>query len=638
MPQLIQFLGILALVATPAAAQTRYTEALVPPASIGFATAIALQGQELFVGRTGGVQGFPLNPSHPGAVHVFRRGGDGGWSEAAALSLDELTLGDQFASAIAVDGDLLAVGAPAHGEAGAVYLFERRGGGWRPAGKLEPPAGARGKGDEFGRSLALQGTLLVVGAPSHEDSRGAVYAYRRDGKGNWSAPVTVGAGAAANDRYGRSLALAGDRLLVGAPGPHASQVGPQDSLQPKPGAAIVYRAGRDGRWTEETRLGFGADSAIGFGFGVHLSATEALVGAPGGAGAVYAFTRKGDEWTPAGRLVAAAPEPGSYFGFTLARTGSTVFVGAELANQNTGRVHVFERSGDGWRETQQLETKKSGFAAQFGASMAAAGDIAVIGSPLNDFFEGTAVAYARDRARGRWQELGTITDKPASLPAITGRERKCEAGKIEMFSCEQVDLLGFLPNAAIGGKRGIMLNDIWGWTDPQTGREYALVGRMDGTAFVDVTDPSHPLYLGDLPLHPGANPNLWRDIKVYKDHAFIVADGAGPHGMQVFDLTQLRDVKGPPVTFGETAHYDRIWSAHNIAINEETGFAYPVGNSAGGETCGGALHMIDIRDPKHPTFAGCYADPSTGRQRTGYTHDAECVVYRGPDARYAGRE
>ena len=87
-----------------------------------------------------------------------------------------------------------------------------------------------------------------------------------------------------------------------------------------------------------------------------------------------------------------------------------------------------------------------------------------------------------------------------------------------------------------------------------------------------------------------------------------------------------------------TAHYDGIASAHNIVINEATGYAYPVGANGGGETCGGALHMVDIRDPARPTFAGCFADASTGRQRTGYIHDAQCVTYRGPDARYHGRE
>ncbi len=79
-------------------------------------------------------------------------------------------------------------------------------------------------------------------------------------------------------------------------------------------------------------------------------------------------------------------------------------------------------------------------------------------------------------------------------------------------------------------------------------------------------------------------------------------------------------------------------SAHNIAINEETGFAYSVGSNAGGTTCGGGLHMLGLSDPIAPAFAGCYAEIGTGFGGTGYTHDVQCVVYRGPDAEHAGRE
>jgi len=628
----------LLLLAAPAAAQSRYTESAAPAAPIGFATALELEGGDLFVGRTGAVQGFPLNPSHPGAIHVFQRAGEA-WRETATVSSDDLTLGDRFGSALAASGNGLVVGAPKHGDNGAVYLFEKKGSTWTRTVRIDPPAG--GKGDEFGLAVALDGKLLVVSAPSADSSRGAVYAYRRDRRGRWSEPVVIGRGSEPHDRFGRAIALAGDRVLIGVPGPvtaaaPAGHSGPDD-LVPKPGTAVLYKA-NGGRWVEETRLTPAADSTTGFGFAVQLTPTEALVGMPGGTGAVYAFRLTGGQWTPAGKLVPATPTPNTLFGFTLARTDGAIFVGAQQANENVGQVHVFRPDGGGWSEAQVLTTRKNGLLAQFGGSIALAGDVAVIGSPMNDFFEGTAVAYTRDRATGEWKEHGTITDKPVSLPALTGRERKCDGGKSGIFSCEQVDLEAFLPNSAIGGKRGIMLNDIWGWTDPQTNREYALVGRMDGTSFVDVTDASNPVYLGDLPLHEGATPNLWRGIKVYKDHAFIVADGAGPHGMQVFDLTQLRNVKNAPVTFIETAHYDKIWSAHTIAINEQTGFAYPVGNSAGGETCGGALHMIDIRNPTNPTFAGCFADPSTGIQRTGYTHETQCVAYKGPDTRYRGRE
>jgi choice-of-anchor B domain-containing protein len=164
------------------------------------------------------------------------------------------------------------------------------------------------------------------------------------------------------------------------------------------------------------------------------------------------------------------------------------------------------------------------------------------------------------------------------------------------------------------------------------------VGRIDGTAFVDITEPTRPVFVGDLPKTAASPASSWRDIKVYRNHAFIVADGAQAHGMQVFDLTRLRGVRNPPVTFSPDLTYDRIHSAHNIVIDTTSGFAFAVGASSGGETCGGALHMIDIRSPKSPTFAGCFADPTTGFRRTGYTHDAQCVVYEGPDAQYRGRQ
>jgi choice-of-anchor B domain-containing protein len=199
-------------------------------------------------------------------------------------------------------------------------------------------------------------------------------------------------------------------------------------------------------------------------------------------------------------------------------------------------------------------------------------------------------------------------------------------------------MLSFLSIPDLGGGRGVRLNDIWGWTDSGTGREYALVGRIDGMSAVDVSDPSHPVHVADLPLTPGANPASWRDIKVYRDHAFVVADGAGPHGMQVLDLTKLRAFNGTPLALAADTVYRNINSAHNIVINEESGFAYVVGARQGGETCGGGLHMIDIREPRNPTFAGCFSDPQTGRASTGYSHDAQCVMYQGPDTRYRGRE
>jgi choice-of-anchor B domain-containing protein len=220
---------------------------------------------------------------------------------------------------------------------------------------------------------------------------------------------------------------------------------------------------------------------------------------------------------------------------------------------------------------------------------------------------------------------------------LVGAEVVCAGGIAGRFPCSGIKLMSYLPVSGVGGAAGVDLNDIWGWVDPQTNREYAIVMRRDGTAFVDVTDPLNPAYLGHLPIPAGASANVWHDVKVYQNHAFIVADGAGQHGMQVFDLTELRGVTVPR-TFEVVTRYTNIASAHNIFINEATGFAYTVGGSSGGTTCGGGLHMINIQNPANPTFAGCFADPLTGNGGSGYTHDVQCVVYSGPDAAYAGRE
>jgi choice-of-anchor B domain-containing protein len=167
-------------------------------------------------------------------------------------------------------------------------------------------------------------------------------------------------------------------------------------------------------------------------------------------------------------------------------------------------------------------------------------------------------------------------------------------------------------------------NDSWGWTDPLTNKEYAIMGLNNGTAFIDISQPASPVYLGKLPTK--TSNSLWRDIKVYSNYAFIVSE-AGGHGMQVFDLTKLRDVPSAPVVFSEDAHYDGFGNAHNIVINPGQPYAYAVGTT----TFNGGPHVVDISDPLNPIFAGGYGDDF-------YTHDAQVITYNGPDSDYRGDE
>jgi choice-of-anchor B domain-containing protein len=193
----------------------------------------------------------------------------------------------------------------------------------------------------------------------------------------------------------------------------------------------------------------------------------------------------------------------------------------------------------------------------------------------------------------------------------------------DTYPCDGVDMLSHL---LLGDLGLTFANDIWGWTDPQTRRDYALIGGAEGMVAVEVTDPKRPVVKGILPSASLIGGQFWRDIKVYADHAYIVSE-YDDHGMQVFDLTELRGLSGPPVTLTQTAYYDLFGHAHNVAINEDTGYAYAVGT----DTCAGGLHMIDISTPASPEFAGCFEDH-------GYMHDTQCVIYEGPDLDYQDRE
>ena len=196
----------------------------------------------------------------------------------------------------------------------------------------------------------------------------------------------------------------------------------------------------------------------------------------------------------------------------------------------------------------------------------------------------------------------------------------CENGFAGIYPCKGYDLLSRIPLEYFESVEG---NDSWGWTDSFDGKEYALMGLDDGTAFVDISDPEVPLYLGKL---PSATVNSsWRDIKVYEDYAFIVSEAPG-HGLQVFDLSKLRSLKTQQ-TFDSDLNFNAFGNAHNIAINKESGFAYVLGS----KLFDGGPAFIDINSPLNPSIVGGYSFSS-------YTHDAQVVKYHGPDTRFKEKE
>ncbi len=192
-----------------------------------------------------------------------------------------------------------------------------------------------------------------------------------------------------------------------------------------------------------------------------------------------------------------------------------------------------------------------------------------------------------------------------------------------IYPCNDYDLMSNVPISVLANSLGNPEgSDIWGWTDPLNNNEYAIVATTNSTAFVNVTDPLNPVFLGRVDTNAGTN--FWRDVKVYNNHAFIVADGVGSHGMQVFDLTRLRSEASVNGTYAADAVYTGVGSCHNIVINESEAIAYLVGCSS---TNGGGPIFIDISNPTSPTFLNDYT-------AGGYSHDAQVVTYTGPDLDY----
>ena len=625
------------------------TAVLVSPGlaqSGSFGNSVVIDGDALIIGE-------PNNSFRPGMVYVYRKS-ESDWIESARLTAPGAERADGFGAVLALSGNTLFVAT----RAGSLYTYERSGATWAFSGTLtaedlvgiDPQCNFNGYcGVDYGISLSADRDWLLVGhsRTATDASRmrtrqrrdgesvplpppGTVYAFQRGPDGRWTEQQRIESPAAApGDAFGAAVSVVGDRLLVGAP--KAARNG--GSLEGA-GRVFEYRL-MDGLWREGAELTVAGEAEALFGATIVSSEGRAVIGAPLsglGFGAAFVFNLDAatGTWSERARLDAPEALEGDVFGGSVALDGDDIWVGAPVVRGlETGMAFVFS---DGTVTDIRFTEEETNTEDSFGHRVVAGEGIAAVTASGLDHQAGGVFVYERDD-NGTWQQEDLLLSAPDALGAVFGEERRCTEGAVESFDCNDIELLAYIPISLLTAPesaRGIRANDNWGWTDSETGREYALVGRNDGTSFIDITDPTNPMLVGDLPKTPNTpRSQLWRDIKTYGDHAFIVADGAGAHGMQVFDLTRLRDVLDPPVVFDPDLLYrgdglNVVESSHNVIINEETGFAYLTSRGCAG------MHMVDISEPMEPTFVGC-SEP-------GGTHDAQCIVYRGPDESYRGRE
>ncbi|KAK5072009.1 hypothetical protein LTS08_000891 [Lithohypha guttulata] len=209
------------------------------------------------------------------------------------------------------------------------------------------------------------------------------------------------------------------------------------------------------------------------------------------------------------------------------------------------------------------------------------------------------------------------------------------------FRCSQIDLYHFLPHSALGSSAG-RGSSSWGWTS-DTGREFVAIGQFDGTAFAEISSEGKLVYLGRLPPYDPVG-SQWREIRVLRGYAVIGSEAINS-GVQVFDMRKLLDLDpANPTNFTQddlTGYWNElpVGRTHNIVVNEELNYAIAAGSVGGNATirvrgdlpCRGGLIYLNMTDPTNPTSPGCAAGD-------GYVHDAQCLVYRGPDTRYVGMD
>jgi hypothetical protein len=346
-----------------------------------FGISVDVQGTTALVGAA-------YENSGQGAVYVFTES-NGVWSEAQKLTSSDGAANDWFGQSVALDGDTAVVGAPQYLNFGngAAYVFTRSGTTWSEAQKLAADDGV-GR-DQFGISVAVDGTHALVGAYGASLYQGAAYAFTGSGSTWAQTQKLVASDAAMNADFSVSVALQGNTAILGAYGDSSYQ-----------GAAYVF-SDAGGTWTQAQKL-VASDGAADahFGISVALDGNNALVGAEGATvggnshqGAAYTFSASGSNWGETQKLTSSNGVAWDYFGRSVGLDGATAIVGAYGPNALQGAGYLFANAGGAWSETQALIAGDGASGDQFGIMVALSGSTALVGANGANGFQGAAYFY-----------------------------------------------------------------------------------------------------------------------------------------------------------------------------------------------------------------------------------------------------
>ena len=331
-----------------------------------------------------------------------------GWVQTQQVSESDSAFDPEFGYAVALHGSTAMIGAQQakigdNDAQGAVYVYAKGGDGtWTRTQKLVASDGAAF--DTFGHSIVFEGSTAIIGAYGafigENFSQGAAYVFTLD-NGTWTETQKLTSDdGQAFDNFGYSLALHGSTLLIGADGATIGTSGTQ-------GAVYIFNE-TSGTWTQGQKL-VASDGGPGeiFGYSVVYDGATAMIGAYGALqyqGAVYVYTEASGTFTEGQKLLADDGAPNSYFGYATALSGSTLLVGAWGAspdgNDMQGEAYVFTNPGGTWTQTQTLMADDGAEDTQpkFGHAVALDGTMALVGADGVD--SATGAVYAFDGTGG----------------------------------------------------------------------------------------------------------------------------------------------------------------------------------------------------------------------------------------------
>ena len=355
-----------------------------------------------------------------GSAYVFVRIA-ASWTHQATLSASDGAANDNFGFSVAITGDTIVVGAPGGGVVtttpGAAYVYFRSGTSWTEQQKLTASDGATR--DRFGQTVAISEDTVVVGATLDDigvdSDQGSAYVFVRSGLTWTQQAKLVAFDGAASDRFGNSVAISGDSLIVGAMFDDVAGNADQGS------AYVFVRSGS--AWFHQQRL-IGSDVDSRFGRCVGISGDTVIVGETGSA---YVFVRTGTTWLQQQQLTSSDDQALGEFGSSVAIDSEMIIVAApNISASDHGSVYVFEHTGVNWFHQAKLTAPDGTLGESFGASVAISGDTIVVGDDEENVGgntdQGSAYVFVRnwDRKAQLTASDGTANDQFGNSVSVSG--------------------------------------------------------------------------------------------------------------------------------------------------------------------------------------------------------------------------